>query len=237
MNNTNNNEKINLITKTTELAMNITLNYVNKGDKVIDATAGNGHDTLVFARVVGDEGKVYAFDVQAQALENTGQLLLANDFSVMKVGTGDGATTGTSRDADSGKEEGVGVVDEAALAQEANATVHLVEDSHEHMSKYCPEGEIAAIMFNLGYLPLSDKSVSTSTVSTLIALQEALQLVKVGGIVTVVMYCGHEAGKVEKQAILDLTEKLSSKEFHVVYASMHNQGENAPEILWITKKK
>ena len=223
MNNTNNNEKINLITKTTELAMNITLNYVNKGDKVIDATAGNGHDTLVFARVVGDEGKVYAFDVQAQALENTGQLLLANDFSVMRVGTG--------RELESCAR------DEQDLMQEANATVHLVEDSHEHMSKYCPEGEIAAIMFNLGYLPLSDKSVSTSTVSTLIALQEALQLVKVGGIVTVVMYCGHEAGKVEKQAILDLTEKLSSKEFHVVYASMHNQGENAPEILWITKKK
>ena len=199
MNNTNKENKINLITKTTELAMNITLNYVNKGDKIIDATAGNGNDTLVFARALGDEGKVYAFDVQQQALDNTAQLLVENDIS--------------------------------------SETVELIKDSHEHMSKYCPSGEISAVMFNLGYLPLSDKSVSTSTVSTLIALQDALELIKVGGIVTVVMYCGHEAGKAEKQAILDMTEKLSPKEFHVVYASMHNQGENAPEILWITKKK
>lgn len=212
-NGVNTRENINLITKTTELAMNITMNYVNKGDEVVDATAGNGNDTLAFARAVGEKGKVYAFDVQEQALENTAKLLFDNDINVTKKFSSM----------------------ESEFNTEAN--VQLIQDSHEHMSKYCQEGEIAAIMFNLGYLPLSDKSISTSTVSTLIAIQEALHLIKVGGIVTVVMYCGHEAGRVEKAAILDMTEKLSSKEFHVVYASMHNQGDNAPEILWITKKR
>ena len=40
-------------------------------DTVIDATAGNGNDTLFLANLVGDGGKVYAFDIQKSAVENT----------------------------------------------------------------------------------------------------------------------------------------------------------------------
>ena len=47
----------NLITKTTELAMFITLEYVNAGDTVIDATCGTGHDTVSLAHAVGTNGK------------------------------------------------------------------------------------------------------------------------------------------------------------------------------------
>lgn len=38
------------------------------GDQTIDATAGNGHDTVFLAERVGDSGKVLAFDVQAEAI-------------------------------------------------------------------------------------------------------------------------------------------------------------------------
>lgn len=41
------------------------------GDTVVDATAGNGHDTLFLAELVGDTGHVYAFDVQQQAVDAT----------------------------------------------------------------------------------------------------------------------------------------------------------------------
>ena len=41
----------------------------------IDATMGNGTDTLFLCRLAGPEGKVIAFDIQKQALENTGSLL------------------------------------------------------------------------------------------------------------------------------------------------------------------
>lgn len=41
------------------------------GARVVDATAGNGHDTLFLARLVGPAGRVLAFDVQAEALEAT----------------------------------------------------------------------------------------------------------------------------------------------------------------------
>lgn len=48
---------------------------VEVGDTVVDATAGNGHDTLFLAELVGDTGRVYAFDVQQQAVDATLQRL------------------------------------------------------------------------------------------------------------------------------------------------------------------
>jgi SAM-dependent methyltransferase len=48
---------------------------VKPGDRVADATCGNGHDTLFLARLVGEGGKVWAFDIQDKALANTRMLL------------------------------------------------------------------------------------------------------------------------------------------------------------------
>jgi len=42
-----------------------------QGDIVVDATAGNGNDTLFLAHLVGSEGIVYAFDIQEIAILNT----------------------------------------------------------------------------------------------------------------------------------------------------------------------
>src|SRR5690625_2641713 len=44
---------------------------VKEKDIVIDATCGNGNDTLVLSELVGENGHVYAFDIQKQAIENT----------------------------------------------------------------------------------------------------------------------------------------------------------------------
>lgn len=41
------------------------------GDTVVDATAGNGNDTLFLANLVGENGKVFAFDIQDTAIKNT----------------------------------------------------------------------------------------------------------------------------------------------------------------------
>jgi SAM-dependent methyltransferase len=50
------------------------------GDRAIDATCGNGQDTLLLAKLVGAEGKVWAFDIQAEALARTKEGLEAADF-------------------------------------------------------------------------------------------------------------------------------------------------------------
>ena len=44
---------------------------VQAGDLCIDATAGNGNDTLLLCELVGKEGKVVAFDIQQVAVDNT----------------------------------------------------------------------------------------------------------------------------------------------------------------------
>ena len=53
------------------IAAGIFKDVIEPGDTVVDATMGNGHDTLTLCQLVGENGKVYAFDVQSQAVENT----------------------------------------------------------------------------------------------------------------------------------------------------------------------
>lgn len=54
----------------TEIAKNYAKTWVNPGDVVLDATFGNGWDTRLLAELVGKEGRVYAFDVQEDAIKN-----------------------------------------------------------------------------------------------------------------------------------------------------------------------
>ena len=48
---------------------------VKPGDAVVDATMGNGNDTLFLAGLVGDDGRVFAFDIQQKALDKTQEKL------------------------------------------------------------------------------------------------------------------------------------------------------------------
>ena len=56
-----------------ELAHDFLAQVITKDDVVVDATMGNGHDTLFLAKLAK---QVYAFDIQEQALEKTSQRLL-----------------------------------------------------------------------------------------------------------------------------------------------------------------
>ncbi len=56
-----------LITTTHELLAK----HLQPGDIAIDATLGNGYDTLFLAQHVGPEGKVFGFDIQSAALQST----------------------------------------------------------------------------------------------------------------------------------------------------------------------
>ena len=55
------------------------LQHLKKGDVAADFTMGNGHDTLFLSQTVGDEGFVYAFDIQPSALVNTEKRLKDNN--------------------------------------------------------------------------------------------------------------------------------------------------------------
>ncbi len=51
---------------------------IKTGSTVIDATAGRGRDTLLLSQLVGEGGKVYAFDIQEEAIRSTSALLGEN---------------------------------------------------------------------------------------------------------------------------------------------------------------
>lgn len=57
----------------TALAQAAVRDVLHPGDVAIDATAGNGHDTLFLAGCVGPAGRVYSFDIQQAALSATAQ--------------------------------------------------------------------------------------------------------------------------------------------------------------------
>ena len=59
----------------TEWCHHFIRDHVKEGDFCIDATAGNGNDTQLLCELVGNTGKVLAFDVQEQAVSNTKERL------------------------------------------------------------------------------------------------------------------------------------------------------------------
>ena len=238
--------KTNLIQKTTEFALHIVEAYVHPGDTVIDATCGNGFDTLRLAEMLrvdakagdaadakagdaadakaGDpkmiSGRLYAFDIQPEAVEATRELLRREGYGAELP---DGAASGQADGADH-----LGRITVACLG-------------HQQMLS-CFEGlesmpEASAIVFNLGYLPGGDKQITTTTETTLDAVRDSLRLLKVNGLLCVTMYDGHPEGAEEKRALLHFAEELDSRLWHVSYISMLNQRNAPPEILLITRKR
>ena len=156
----------------TEIAHDLMARRVRDGDIVIDATMGNGHDTLFLAGLVGERGHVYAFDVQQQAIDRTGERLAAHGLS---------------------------------------DRVTLIRESHARMSGHLPQeanGRIAAVVFNLGYLPGGEKHVTSAAQTTRKALEESLGLLGPGGIISVLVYVGHAGGQQEHRAVLEWLEGL-----------------------------
>ena len=200
----------NLIQHTTDLAMHIVQAYVHPGDTVVDATCGNGHDTLRLARMLGlnavpNSGLLFGFDVQAQAIEATRQRLRNEGF-------------------------------EDALVMDRITLACL---GHEQMLTFLQERsipEVSAIVFNQGYLPGGDKTLTTRTGTTLSAVTDALQQLRAGGLCCLTMYSGHPEGAAEKRALLAFAEGLDGKLWHVSYISMLNQKKDPPEILLISRK-
>lgn len=56
-------------------AHQLLIDVLQPSDIAIDATVGNGHDTLFLAQQVGEQGKVYGFDIQQRALDSAWQRL------------------------------------------------------------------------------------------------------------------------------------------------------------------
>ncbi|RDW20997.1 tRNA (mnm(5)s(2)U34)-methyltransferase [Oceanobacillus chungangensis] len=172
---------------------------IKKDELVIDATCGNGNDTLFLSTLVGEHGKVLAFDIQKEAIAATKQRIIANE----------------------------------------RTNVSLIHDSHENIAKYLPvhtNEKISGAIFNLGYLPKSDKKIITKPDSTIIAIDTLLNHLRKDGLIVIVVYHGHEGGKAEKEAILKYLFHLDQKQYSVLRYGFINQKNDPPFILAIQKK-
>lgn len=180
-----------------QYAQTLLKSAVGDGDIAVDATAGNGHDTLFLAELVGDDGFVYAFDVQKQAVDATLHRLLDH-------------------------------------ALEHRALV--LNDGHENVTKYVDK-PVSGAIFNLGYLPGSDHEVITRPNTTIQALESLLKLLKIGGIIVLVIYHGHEGGKEERDEVIRFVSGLPQKYIHVLRYEFLNQKNDPPFIIALEKVK
>lgn len=173
---------------------------ISPGDMVIDATCGNGNDTAFLSELVGLDGHVYAFDIQAEAIT-------ASQDKTRALGLGN---------------------------------ITYIHDSHAHVDTHLPSeihGTVAGAIFNLGYLPRSDKQIITKADSTLPAIEKMIALLKKNGIIVIVIYHGHDGGKEEKDAVLTFAEQLNRKAFAVIKYQFINQENNPPFVVAIQKNK
>lgn len=183
--------------KITELVHERLEDVIQQGDRVIDATAGNGFDTLFLAHRVGPEGAVLALDIQPQAIaEAEGRL----------------------------------------RRYEVAERIQLFEADHADLLEVMPPGwfgKVRAVVFNLGYLPGADKAVVTRPDSTISALDQSLEVLMPGGVLSIAVYHTHPGGAEELEAIRHWAGLLEGSCFSAQWVEKENP--RAPKLLWVQK--
>lgn len=160
----------------------------------VDATCGNGFDTLFLCKEAGPSGQVTAFDLQQQAVERTNTLLSTNlNFKNYKI----------------------------------------IKDSHEFINNYVSE-KINAALFNLGYLPFSDKKITTNPSTTIKAIENLLPLLDTDGRIYITTYISHDSGA-EIKEITNFLNNLNKSDFNVINLRIINKENNPPELFIVEK--
>ncbi len=105
---------------------------------------------------------------------------------------------------------------------------------HENMVNEVEPG-VAVVMFNLGYLPKADKAVITTVETTIPALEQALHLLKKGGLISIMCYPGHAGGDVESEAVEAWSSELAREDNRVAKYALLNAPNNPPFLIMIEK--
>lgn len=183
------------VRNTKNIVHNYMNTYIKNGYKCLDATLGNGNDIVAMASLVGSQGKVYGFDIQDQAIENTTKYLQSQNLLDRTI---------------------------------------LIHDSHELIDNYINEN-LDFIIYNLGYLPKGDKSITTNENSTVISLRKSVDLMKKGSIILVTSYLGHPGGMEENIAVNNTLSSLNQRDFNVLKYDFINQRNNPPVLYAVEK--
>ena len=97
--------------------------------------------------------------------------------------------------------------------------------------------EVSAVLFNLGYLPGQDKLITTEVGTTLQAIEQALTLLKESGVLIVVVYPGHEQGRVEQEALDQWIKQVNTRLYRSLRYQFENTATPASYVLAVEKLK
>jgi hypothetical protein len=171
------------------LAHSLWATRVKRGDIVIDATCGRGHDSVQLANLVFGAspsvhlvqdatvsqpcGELHCVDVQQEAIASTQAALMQAGFA-----------------------EGV--------------SYHC--QSHARFPSTIQRGSVSAVVYNLGYLPKGNKEVISTPESSVASINAATELLLPNGFISVLAYRGHAGGNPEYTSIIsNIAERYASE--------------------------
>lgn len=110
----------------------------------------------------------------------------------------------------------------------------FILDDHKNIEKYIEE-KIDLFIYNLGFLPKGDKSITTNYKSVIESLKSCLNLLNENGLILITFYPGHEEGKNEEKYVGEFLKNLDQKTFQVIKYNFYNQINNPPFLISIRK--
>lgn len=113
--------------------------------------------------------------------------------------------------------------------------VTLILSCHSKANEYI-KSKIDAGMFNLGYLPNHDKTITTKRKTTLLAIKNAMGMLNKDGMILIVVYPGHEEGNLEGIEIEKMLSTLNKKDYDCIIYRIINVPE-CPYIMAVQKRK
>jgi hypothetical protein len=114
--------------------------------------------------------------------------------------------------------------------------VDLREQSHAELRNVVEAETVSAVMFNLGFLPRSDKTIVTKAASSTQAIAAALEVLKPHGILTILAYRGHEGGMDEYEAV-DQLLLANGEQYDLQRIDSHPARPTSPVLFILRKTK
>jgi SAM-dependent methyltransferase len=179
-----------------DLAHQLWERLLRPGDNAIDATCGNGYDTLKLSELIKSEndekeGTVFSYDIQKVALEK-------------------------------------------AKEHTKSSQVKFIHSCHSDLPNPEESMPIRLIVYNLGYLPGGDKSITTMKESTIKSIQKAMSLIAPGGAISITCYPGHAEGAKEETLLQEFVKELPAKEWNCCFHQWLNR-EQSPSLFFLQK--
>lgn len=124
---------------------------------------------------------------------------------------------------------------ENLLKKHGVTNVKCILDSHENILNYVKD--FKAVIYNLGYMPSGDKTITTTYQSTLKSLNIVLEHLDEEGMVNIVVYLGHKEGEDESKYLDAYLKSLNPYQFKILKTYLPYQDNKPPYLITIYKTK